>query len=72
MIALLTCSAIGKDTMTKEELKTWQVNNGYTYETAAKALGVGRTTFNDWLNGRTKIPRVAELACLAITHKLDK
>ena len=60
------------DIMTKEELKVWQVNNGYTYDTAAKALGVGRTTFSDWVNGRTAISRVVELACLAITHNLDK
>ena len=72
MIALSILSAVEMDIMTKEELKLWQVNNGYKYETAAAALGVSRAAFAAWLNGRTKIPRVVELACLAITHKLDK
>jgi transcriptional regulator with XRE-family HTH domain len=58
--------------MTPAQLKEWQLRHSYTYETAAAALGVSRATFAAWLNGRTAIPRVAELACLAITHKLNK
>ncbi|MBX9900796.1 MAG: helix-turn-helix transcriptional regulator [Burkholderiaceae bacterium] len=55
--------------MTVDALRAWQKRMGYTYDTAAQALGIGRTTYADYL--RTgKIPRVVFLATLAIEKQL--
>ena len=37
--------------MTPDDLRTWQAHMGYTYETAAAALGVSRSAYADWLAG---------------------
>lgn len=57
--------------MTPADLKVWQVNNGYTYESAAKALGVSRATYARYLK-YDELPRYIVLACLAINHNLHK
>ena len=64
--------------MTPTELRTWQAHMGYTYETAAQALGVSRSTYADWLAGRSrttgkpiKISRLVALACAALAAGLE-
>lgn len=53
--------------MTSDDLRAWQKRMGFTYDTAAQALGIGRTTYADYL--RTgKIPRVVFLATWALAH----
>lgn len=50
--------------MTGEQLKAWQVRRRYTYDAAAKALGMGRTTYYDYLK-KDVLPRWLALACAA-------
>lgn len=53
--------------MTSDDLRAWQKRMGFTYDSAAKALDIGRTTYADYL--RTgKIPRVVFLATWALEH----
>ncbi len=59
--------------MTPADLRAWQAQMGYTYDTAAAALGVSRSTYADWLSGRSrttgkpiKISRIVALACAAL------
>ena len=64
--------------MTPSDLRAWQAHMGYTYDTAAAALGVSRGTYADWLAGRSrttgrpiKIRRMVALACAALAAGLD-
>ena len=64
--------------MTPADLRAWQAHMGYTYDTAAAALGVSRGTYADWLAGRSrttgrpiKIRRMVALACAALAAGLD-
>ena len=50
--------------MTSDDLRAWQHAMGYTYDTAAQALGVSRATFAAWLAGRS-IPGPVPWACAA-------
>lgn len=59
--------------MTTADLRAWQACMGYTYDTAAKALGVSRAAYADWIAGRSrttgkpiKISRLVALACAAL------
>ena len=59
--------------MTPADLRAWQAQMGYTYDTAAAALGVSRGTYADWLAGRSrttgqpiKISKLVALACAAL------
>ena len=59
--------------MTPADLRAWQAQMGYTYDTAAAALGVSRGTYADWLAGRSRttgkpiqISRLVALACAAL------
>ena len=52
--------------MTANDLRAWQVRHGYTYNTAAEALGMGRTTFAEYLKREGQLPRWLALACAAI------
>jgi hypothetical protein len=52
---------------------------GYTYDTAAAALGVNRSTYADWLAGRSRstgksieIDRRTGLACAAMAAGLGE
>ena len=63
--------------MTPADLRAWQAHMGYTYDTAAKALGVSRGTYAEWLAGRSrntgkpiKISKLVALACAAIAAGL--
>ncbi|CAN7641103.1 hypothetical protein LJR129_004960 [Acidovorax sp. LjRoot129] len=49
-----------------EHLVDWQRLHNYTYEAAAKALGVSRVTFWSYLK-REKLPTSVALACHGVT-----
>ena len=60
-------------------LPAWQAHMGLTYDTAAKALGVSRSTYADWLAGRSrttgqpiKISKLVALACAALAAGLGE
>lgn len=63
--------------MTTDDLRAWQAHMGYTYDTAAQALGVSRGTYADWIAGRSRttgkpivISRAVALACAALAAGL--
>ncbi len=63
--------------MTSADLRAWQAHMGYTYDTAAQALGVSRSSYADWVAGRSrttgkpiKISRLVALACAALAAGL--
>ena len=65
--------------MTPTDLRDWQAHMGYTYETAAEALGVSRAAYADWIAGRSRttgkpirIKRTAALACAALAAGLGE
>lgn len=53
-------------TMTPDDLKAWQAYMRFTYDTASKALGVGRRTYAEWIAGTARIPGPVTLACNAL------
>jgi len=65
--------------MTSDDLRAWQAAMGYTYDTAAQALGVSRATYADWVAGRSRTtgkpvapsPAVG-LACAALAAGLQE
>lgn len=56
--------------MTREELRRWQSEMGYTYEKACGALGVSRRAYASWVSGEVKIPVPVDLACSALLEHL--
>ena len=59
--------------MTPYDLRAWQAHMGLTYDTAAKALGVSRATYAEWLRGISRTTgkpvtpsRLCALACAAL------
>ena len=52
--------------MTGAQLKTWQTRHGYTYDSAAQALGMSRATYARYLSRADTLPRWLALACAAI------
>lgn len=54
--------------MTPEEVRAWQAKMGYTYTTAAEALGVSRATYARMLVKGAD--RLAGLACSALAAGL--
>ena len=65
--------------MTPVDLRAWQAAMGYTYDTAAAALGVNRSTYADWLAGQSRstgkpiqIDRRTSLACAALAAGLGE
>ena len=52
--------------MTPADLKAWQQAMGYTYETAAEALGISRSGFAKLIAGANAIDKRTALACAAI------
>jgi transcriptional regulator with XRE-family HTH domain len=57
--------------MTPEALRTWQAKMGYTYETAAEALGMSRSGYAKMVLGQAAIDRRTALACAAILAGLE-
>lgn len=63
--------------MTPADLRAWQTAMGYTYETAAAALGVNRSTYADLASGISRatgkpkdVDRRTALACAALAAGL--
>lgn len=52
--------------MTPTDLRAWQASQGYTYESAAAALGISRSGYAKLLAGQSAIDRRTALACAAI------
>jgi transcriptional regulator with XRE-family HTH domain len=52
--------------MTPADLRAWQTAMGYTYETAAEALGMSRSGYAKLVGGAAKIDKRTALACAAI------
>lgn len=59
-------TVLGAQPMTPSDLRTWQSAMGYTYETAAEALGMSRSGYAKLIAGTSKIDRRTALACAAI------
>lgn len=57
--------------MTPSDLKAWQAQMGYTYETAAEALGMSRSGFAKLVTGNAKIDLRTAYACAAIAAGLQ-
>jgi transcriptional regulator with XRE-family HTH domain len=53
--------------MTPDDLRAWQTHMGYTYETAAHALGVSRSGYAKLVLGQSVIDLRTALACGAIS-----
>lgn len=49
--------------MTSDDLRAWQGQMGYTYDSASEALGISRATYAAWLAGTARIPKMCLLAC---------
>ena len=52
--------------MTNQDLRKWQKQMGYTYDSAALALGMHRATYARHLKIET-VDRTVELACAALS-----
>lgn len=64
--------------MTADDFRAWHNAMGYTYDTGAKALGVSRGTYADYLAGASRttgkpveIKRTVALACAALAQGLE-
>ena len=60
------------------DLRAWQARMGYTYDTAAQALGVSRSTYAEWVAGKSRTTgrpvtpsRTVALACAALAAGLE-
>lgn len=65
--------------MTPADLRAWQAAMGYTYDTAAEALGISRSAYADLVSGVSRttgqpkqIDRRTALACAAIAAGLGE
>lgn len=56
--------------MTPEDLRAWQAHMGYTYDTAAQALGMSRSSYAAMIAGTSRIDMRTSLACAAIATGL--
>lgn len=56
--------------MSPADLRAWQAQMGYTYDTASAALGVRRSTYANWLAGTVRIDKRTALACAALAAGL--
>ena len=57
--------------MAPADLRAWQARMGYTYETAAEALGISRSGFAKLLAGDHPIDKRTALACAALAAGMD-
>lgn len=58
--------------MTPTDLRAWQASMGYTYETAAIALGMSRSGYAKLVGGQAGIDKRTALACAAIAAGLGE
>lgn len=54
-----------------DALREWQKRMGLTFDAAAQALDIGRTTYAEMLNGESRIDLRTALACRAIEKGID-
>ena len=54
--------------MTPTDITAWMNRLGINKSQAAASLGIARTTLDRYLSGDKPIPRVVELACIAIAN----
>jgi len=52
--------------MTKDDLKRWRADNGYSQAKLAEALGVASMTITRWEMGIRSIPPYLHLALIAL------
>ena len=52
--------------MTPNELLKWRLDNELSQEEAAKLIGCSRRGYQNWEEGKSKIPRYVALAIAAI------
>ena len=57
--------------MTPADLRAWQAHMGYTYDTAAAALGISRSGFAKLLAGDHPIDKRTALACAATAAGIE-
>ena len=64
--------------MTPADLRAWHEAMGHTYDTGAAALGVSRSTYAEWLAGRSRttgkpitISRLVAPACAALAAGVE-
>ena len=57
--------------MTPADLRAWQAQMSYTYETAAEALGISRSGFAKLLAGAHPIDKRTALACAALAKGVE-
>lgn len=58
--------------MTPDDLRAWQKEMGYTYDTAADALGMSRSGYANLVLGKSGIDLRTALACAALAAGLDE
>lgn len=65
--------------MTTDDLRAWQAHMGYTYDSAAQALGISRSAYADLLSGTSRatgrpkdVDRRTALACAALAARLGE
>ena len=58
--------------MTCDNLRAWQAAMGFTYESAAEALGMSRSGYAKLVGGAVRIDRRTALACAAIAAGLTE
>jgi transcriptional regulator with XRE-family HTH domain len=58
--------------MTPNDLRAWQARMGFTYETAAEALGISRSGFAKLLAGDHPIDKRTALACAALAAGVEE
>ncbi|OYU44196.1 MAG: hypothetical protein CFE44_14280 [Burkholderiales bacterium PBB4] len=52
-------------------LREWQDRMGFTFEGAARALDIGRTTYAEMISGATRIDLRTAIACVALEKGLE-
>lgn len=58
--------------MTCDDLRAWQAAMGFTYESAADALGMSRSGYAKLVGGAAKIDKRTALACAAVAAGLGE
>src|SRR5712675_1485878 len=55
--------------MTKDEFTTWMDSNQFTITQTANQLDLSIQSIRNYKNGRSRIPKVIELACISLNNK---
>jgi len=68
-MAATTVERLAEDMMSASDLRDWIGRLRYTHNTAAAQLGYSRRQLENFLSGKTEIPRVCVLACMALEQR---